>query len=202
MVQFVEATGNTVEEALENALKKANIKLEEARYEVLSINPPKVRVFIDATELDFIEDTIRALLEKLGAIKPQIMIEVMEQNKFYINIRTKNLDSFLIGREGKILRELSHLISVMLKKHMPDATFIVDVASYKRRRERYLINKAIATAKLVKQTGLEYTLDPMEASERNKVKEALSKIEGIRVYMVGRGKEARLVIAPLDKKQE
>ena len=204
MPRYIEGTGNTIEEAVKNALEKAGFDInEEVEYELVSENPLRVRVYLkrELPELDVIEEEVKKFIEKIGG-KATVFIEIMEPNKYYVNIKTRRLDNLLIGKGGRVLREFSYLMAIILKKKMPEATFVIDVANYKRRRENYLINKAIATAKLALQTGREYTLDPMEASERRKVKEALKGIEGIRVYTVGRGRDIRLVISPLKKVEE
>ncbi len=204
MPRYIEGTGNTIEEAVKNALEKAGFDInEEVEYELVSENPLRVRVYLkrEFPELDMVEEEVKKFIEKMGG-RATVFIEIMEPNKYYVNIRTRRLDNMLIGKEGKVLREFSYLMSIILKKKLPEATFVIDVAGYKRRRERYLINKAIATARQALETGMEYTLDPMEASERRKVKEALREIDGIRVYTVGRGRDIRLVIAPLKKERD
>lgn len=197
-MRYIEETGKTVDEALENALEKAGIAHKGAKYEILSEGlgrgPAKIRLYTDLEEMDSIEEVLKTFLEKLGA-RAEIVIEA-KRKKYYVNVKTRGFDSVLIGRNGKNLGAVEFLLHRMLRKKYPNIQVELDVADYKRRRREFLINKAKAVARRVKETGREMHMDPLPPRERNIVRDTLRKDKDVHVYTVGRGGEIILVIAP------
>ncbi len=198
-MRYIEEEGKTVEEALEKALRKAGIERSEARFEIinegLSGEPAKIRLYLDDEDFDIIEETIKEFFGKLG-IKVEVEIEPKRRRKFYVNIHTRGYDSVFIGKGGKNLAALEHLINLLIKRKKKDLIVDLDVSGYKRRHKEFLINKAKAIAKRVKETGMEMRFDPLEPDERRLVRDVLRRDKKIRVYQVGRGDNVILVIAP------
>jgi len=197
-MKFIEEEGNTVEEALEKALKKVGVAREEAKFEVVrdggSGEAARIRLYIETEEIDFIEETTKKFLQKLGT---QGSVEIHPLRKGYaVNITTRGFDSLLIGKGGRTLEALEHILGLIVKRKYPEITLDVDVSNYKKRRKEFLINKALAIAKRVKETGKEMRMDPLSPVERRIVREALKRDKAIRTYTVGRGDDLILVIAP------
>ena len=197
-MRYIEEEGRTVEEALEKALEKAGIARSEARFEVvnegLGDEPARVRLYQDAKELDLIEDLIK---EFLGILTSRVDVEIEPRKKgYYVNIHTRGYDSALIGRGGKTLEALEYLINLMLRRKKPNLQVELDISHYRERRKEFLKNKALAVARRVKETGKEMRIDPLTPEERKLVRDTLRKDRSIRVYLVGRGGEATLVVAP------
>ncbi|MEO0145124.1 MAG: hypothetical protein ABIL49_07740 [candidate division WOR-3 bacterium] len=195
-MEFVEETDLTVERALKKALEKLKADINEVKYVILKKDPVVIRVYRKTQEIQKMEELLKEFLEKLGTVgKIQIIPE--SKNVIYINIKTKDLDDVLIGRDGKNLDELGYLLGAIFKRKFGEKfKFIFDVSNYKKRRESYVVNKAIALAKLSIQNKLEYTLDPLKGKERRLVIEALRKMDGIEIRTVGKGKNAKIVIVP------
>jgi len=197
-MRYIEEEGKTVEEALEKALEKSGIERSEARFEVLSEGVggrlARIRLYLEAEELDFIESTVKEFLDKLGT-RGEVEIEPMKK-KYYVNIHTRGYDSALIGRGGKTLEALDYLLNLMLKRKKPDINITLDVSRYKKRKREFLLNKAKAIARRVKETGREMRMDPLSPEERRLVRDALRKDKEIRTYTVDRSGELILIIAP------
>ncbi len=198
-MRYIEEEGKTVEEALEKALRKAGIERSEARFEIinegLTGEPAKIRLYLDDEDFDIIEETIKEFFGKLG-IKVEVEIEPKRRRKFYVDIHTRGYDSVFIGKGGKNLAALEHLINLLVKRKKKELNIDLDVAGYKRRHKEFLINKAKAIAKRVKETGMEMRFDPLEPEERRLVRDVLRRDKKVRVYQVGRGDNVILVIAP------
>ncbi len=197
-MRYIEERGRTVEEALEKALQRAQIDPSDAVYEVVrdgsSGGPALVRLYTEIPELETIEQVVTEFFEKLGG---KVEIEVMpKRTKYYVDIRTRNFDSLLIGKGGKTLEALDYLLNLMIRRKLPDITVEVDVSGYKERKRQFLINKALAIARRVRETGREMRMDPLTLRESRLVRNALKKEKGIRTYTVGRGDQKVLVIAP------
>ncbi|MCS7245891.1 MAG: hypothetical protein N2504_05310 [candidate division WOR-3 bacterium] len=195
-MEFVDEEATTVEKAVKNALAKLNANIGDVRYVVLKREPIIVRVYKKFKELEDIEEFLNEFFQKIGT-DGKITIYPESKSTLYINIKTKGMDKVLIGKNGKTLEELNYLLKLIFKRKFgAKLRFIFDINGYKKKREEYLVNKAIATAKLAIENKLEYTLDPLNNYERRIVISKLSKMEGIRIERVGRGKNMRLVVVP------
>jgi len=195
-MEFVDESDITIEKAIKKALSKLQVDINSVKYVIIKKDPIVVRVYKRTEEIEKIENFIKELFQKLGT-KGKFQIIPQDKNTIYINMKTADLDSVLIGKDGKVLQELNYLLNLMLKKSFPkNFKFIFDISSYKKKREEYIINKAIATAKLAIENKLEYTLDPIKGYEKKLVIEALKSIKGIRIEKVGKGKRTKLVIVP------
>jgi len=151
MRRYIEEEGRTVEEALEKALQKGGVDKAEARFEVLypgdQERPARVRLYLDAEELDIIESVTREFLEKLGT-RGEIEIKPSKKG-YYVNVTTRGYDSVLIGREGRTLEAFEHLLRLMIQRRKHDIDIELDVSHYRERKRQLLINKAKAVAKRV-----------------------------------------------------
>jgi len=113
-------------------------------------------------------------------------------------VRTRRWDGLLIGRAGATLRSLQQVVHAILQRRYPKMpAVIVDVGGYKQRRENFLRKKAMAIARIVKESGHEMMFDPLTDKERRIVEQALAGIEGVRSYTIGTGYRKNVIIAPM-----
>lgn len=196
--RFYDAEGKTVEEAVKKAQEALDMVGRSLRYVVMSDGtgnrPAMIRVFLNLEEVELIENLINEFFEKLG-VKPKIYM-IPRQKRYYVNIITKIYDSVLIGKNGETLKELDYLLSILIRRKKPNLHLTVDVNGYRERRKRFLINKTLAIAKQVKETGREMSLDPLTDYELRIVKDALKKEKGVVLRTVGKEPNITYVIAP------
>jgi spoIIIJ-associated protein len=117
--------------------------------------------------------------------------------RIHSNLITRKSDQLLIGRKGETLNALEHILYQAFKRRFPDFKLRLDISGYKKKRNSYLMHKARALAKFVKETKREITFDYVNEDEERIVRQALRREKGIKVYVVGRGEKRNLVIAPL-----
>jgi len=135
-MEFVDESDITIEKAIKKALNKLQIDINSAKYVIIKKDPIVVRVYKRTEEIEKIENFIKELFQKLGT-KGKFQIIPQDKNTIYINIKTTNLDSVLIGKDGKVLEELNYLLNLMLKNLLPkNLKFIFDINSYRKKRER------------------------------------------------------------------
>jgi len=195
-MEFIDETGIKVEDAIKKALEELKLDKNEIKFVIIRKEPLLVRVYKKTKEIEEIENFLKEFFKKFGT-KFKIQIYPEDKKTLYINIKTQDLDNVLIGKDGKTLQELSYLLEVLLRRKFNfELKYVFDVNNYKKKREEYIINKAIATAKLALENKLEYTLDPLSAYETRLVISELKKINGIRIEKRGRGRNTRLVIIP------
>lgn len=208
-----EATGATVEEAINAALAELGISGDQAVVEVVSRPSSalpgetvsggtlaKVRV----TEVDAhtarARATLEELLEKMG-IAAHVAVRSPRAGSVsqppVLDITGDDL-GLLIGWRGETLRALQTVVNLMMGDEAPDTgrRIILDVERYRARREDQVREMALRLANRVKRTGQRYTLDPMHAYERRAIHLALSDDSGVRTESSGKEPARRVVIHP------
>lgn len=116
-----------------------------------------------------------------------------------INLRGEG-ESSLIGHHGRGLDALQYLIANSLAHiYKQTVRVVLEVNGYRENRQDYLASLGRRTAEQVLETGQEIELEPMPASERRIVHNAIGEIGGVETESVGEGKERRIVIRPGNK---
>ncbi|MDI9498544.1 MAG: RNA-binding cell elongation regulator Jag/EloR [Bacillota bacterium] len=105
----------------------------------------------------------------------------------------------VIGRRGDTLNALQYLTSLTVNRACEGHIYVtVDVAGYRARRERSLIDLAERTAGRVLEVGKEYVMEPMTAAERRIIHTALQDWPGIRTESEGEEPNRSVIIIPTD----
>lgn len=221
----VEASGKTIDEAIENALTELGAERDEVDYEVLS--EPKggilgvggaearVRVWLleeerqpGEEEAEYIEDeaeiaaqTLDKLLALMG-IEADVSIRDPETPGDGLGMAKAVLDvegddlGLLIGRRGETLASLQYLLNLMMSRQFGEhMMFTVDIEGYRRRRERQLNSLARRMADQVKRTRRPVTLEPMPANERRIIHLALAEDRLVQTSSVGEGDDRKVSIS-------
>ncbi len=103
----------------------------------------------------------------------------------------------LIGRRGDTLSSLQYLVNLIVgRKLKAKASFGVDVAGYRRRREQSLKSLAEHMAERVRATHQVMTLEPMPPNERRIVHLALAQDETVITESIGEGENRKVIIRP------
>jgi spoIIIJ-associated protein len=193
---------------LEDAIKKGLIELSleekgQMEWEVLSSEEGgTVRLKVKKKEVkpksspkeELVRKEINTMLEKLGTTG-KIRIE-KDQDKLYVDIRTKDMDGMLIGKSGKNLESFQHLLSRIIHTKDNSIELVIDIAGYRRKKERTLTTRAKAFAQEVKRSKREYIFQPLPPSLRRSIHLAVSDIKGVRTYTIGDTELKKVVIAP------
>ena len=124
-----------------------------------------------------------------------------EERKDHVRYHIEGPDmGVLIGRRGSTLNALQFLIGVInARKKLVDYRVVVDVESYRDRREKQLIDQAKRDAKKVARDGEEMALAPMSAAERRVIHMALADWDDVVTYSEGKDPDRCVVIAPADE---
>ncbi len=205
----VEATGKTVEKALEKGLQILKARIDEVEIKILDAGQKGVLSIFGSRDArirvtrkksgsgveEIVDEIARGIMECLD-VNYRIFAEESDGTT-YINIETAGVDGLLIGRKGDTLTSLQHLIGRIVSKKMGGyQRLTLDVGGYLRNRHEILRQKALKAADKVKKTNHELTLEPMLAAERRIVHMALADTEGISTYTVGNGDLRKVCISP------
>ncbi len=201
-----EATGRTLDEAVESALASLGIKKNNAEIEVLEkptqgllgiIGSKGARVVVRA-KMDP-PQYLQAYLQKmLQFMNVEGSVSVAEDDdKLESEISGSDV-GILIGRRGKTLSDLQYLLNVVMRRQFSglDKMVVLDIENYRSRREKTLTQLAQNVARKVIQDGREQALEPMTPQERRIIHLALHDTPGITTYSDGAEPYRKVIVAP------
>lgn len=217
-MEGVDASGKTVEEAIEKALaelglERAQVEVEvvkEGRAGILGIGGEEARVVVRPRATAVLEgEDVKCAVEVLEALLAHLKVEAAVHVRLPetpgdgVGLVTAVLDvsgddlGILIGRRGDTLASLQYIVNLIVGRKLKTKTaFGIDVEGYRRRREQSLKNLALRMADRVKSSGQTMTLEPMPPNERRIVHLALAKDASVITESIGEGENRKVVIYP------
>jgi len=210
--QGIEIEAPNLEEAIKKGLEELSLKeKEQMEWEVLSKEeeggtvklkvkkkeetPVKPEAEAVSPKKELILKEINTMMEKLGT-SGKVRIEEEEDGKLYVDIRTKDMDGMLIGKSGKTLESFQHLLSRIIHSKDNSINLVIDIAGYRRKKEKTLTTRARAFAYEVIRSKREYIFQPLPPSLRRSIHLTVSGIKGVRTYTIGDSELKKVVIAP------
>ena len=185
--------GKTKEEAIQNAtveLQEVETNLIIKELETIKgglFKSPKVEIeVIEIREVvKYIKDYIVKLIKDLGF---QANVEIKNKETVPTYTIYSDNDALLIGKNGKNLKALSVVVNQHINKEIGKTyKFIIDINSYKEKREKQLEQLARRVAREVANTKIEVKMDSMNSYERRIIHNALTNNK--RVFTESEGEE-------------
>ncbi len=204
MEKIVEATGKTIEAAIDTALEQLQVDRDKVSVEVLEKPKPgflglggtlaRVKVTLEESHIDRAEGYVRGLLQHMRSpARP----ESTEKSDGSLYIELIGGDSgTLIGRRGETLDAIQHLTRQYVNRASETPVrIIIDVEHYREKRTAALERLAQKVAMKVQREHRSVMLEPMNAYERHVIHTALQSMEGISTYSVGEDPRRQVVVA-------
>ncbi len=201
-----EATGKTVDEAVEKALTKLGIQKDNARIEILDEpssgilglignKDARVKVLPVKTAAQYLKEYLSELLDMM-AIRGTVWIDE-DDEKLEADIAGNDV-GVLIGRRGRTLGDLQYLLNIIVRRQFPglNKMVVIDVEQYRIRREKTLTQLARSVAKKVSDGGYEQALEPMTPQERRIIHLALQEYPDVTTYSSGQEPFRKVIVAP------
>lgn len=142
---------------------------------------------------DFAKKYLEDILSFFGlniSIETHVSDDVIE-----LKVPSTFLNGFLIGSRGDTLRSLQFLVSTTLRNKNADIHRVnIDIADYKAQRADRLVSKITIILDEVKETGKTRHLEPMNASDRRVVHQAVATYPELTTESEGEGRERHIVI--------
>lgn len=204
-MSWVEASGNTLEEAVQEALDQLGAERREVEIEVLDsgskgflgiIGNKLARVRI---RRKIAPDT--AIGEFLGRVVQAMGLDVEfkvlpGEEHWRVNFEGRDV-RILIGRRGETLNALQLLTSLAINRRLGDRVrLIMDAEGYRERREETLQRLAGRLTERVQRTGREVILEPMSPNERRVIHMALQDNPWVETGSTGEEPYRKVVISP------
>lgn len=159
------------------------------------------------SDLDELATVARETLEELlGTMGIAARVSVRDRRLLYLadddppttalDVNGRNL-GVLIGRKGETLAALQYIVNLMVNKQMGEWTrVLIDVESYRRRREESLEGLAQRIAYRVAQSRRAVTLEPMPPNERRVIHMVLRDNPDVATESSGEGEARKVTIMP------
>ncbi len=192
----------TKEEAISNATidlqeTQDNLiikELEEIKGGLFKSKKVEIEVVERREVIKYIKEYIQNLLKNLGFTTN---IEIKNKDEIPTYTIYSDNDALLIGRNGKNLKALTIVTSQHILNELgKNFKFIIDINSYKEKREKSLEYLAKKVAREVANTKIEAKLDSMNSYERRIIHNTLTNNK--KVYTESEGEEPNryVVIKP------
>ena len=194
--------GKTLEEAKEQAkidLQEVEENLiikqeEEIKGGLFKSKKIEIEVIEKREVVKYIKEYLVKLLKNLGF---QVNIEIKNKEAIPTYLIYSDNDALLIGKNGKNLKALTIVTSQHILNELgKNFKFIIDINSYKEKREKSLEYLAKKVAREVANTKIEAKLDSMNSYERRIIHNTLTNNK--KVYTESEGEEPNryVVIKP------
>lgn len=214
MLNYIfESEGKTKSEAEEIALQTLRLTEGEVRFETVdpgksgflgltSKKPAIVRAYTVSKDIPaekIIHGVMLTLLKKMG-IDAEVVGMGDVDGKIYIELGSPD-SGILIGKRGSTLDALQFIINLMVdSKIRHGRKIILDIESYRDKREMALVRLSRSIASGVAKTGKSRLLEPMNPYERRIIHMALQKDEKVFTRSEGNGTYKRVrVISMKDR---
>lgn len=204
---WVEVTGRTVEEALEEASRRFNVNKADLKSETveegskgflgIGSKPARVRISLKGSAVPTFAEGVLSRLLRGMSLPDKVKIQKDEDGNTVLNIQGPSSGT-LIGRHGHTLEALQYLVSKTVQRVTGDerSIVIVDVENYLERQKDKLKELALNLAQKAKETGVEIPMRPMSSKDRRVVHLALKDHEHVTTESRGEGLRRKVVIVP------
>jgi spoIIIJ-associated protein len=209
-VQELEASGKSVEQAIQKALDKLGVSRDQVDVVILSEGKPGmlgvggedarilVRMLVsdDSKESQLAQvarEVLEGLLSMMGI---SASVAQIDTDPVTLNIRGDDL-GILIGRRGQTLASLQYVVRILVSHRSKGwLPVVIDVEEYKQRRYRALQVLANRMAERVKEKKVPFVLEPMPAYERRIIHLTLAEHPDVTTQSVGQDEARKVVIVP------
>jgi spoIIIJ-associated protein len=219
----VETEGDTIETAIESALRllgapreKITVEiLAEPRKGILGFGSQKAKIRAELRKVGVpqtapspppietpmaVEKARRTLEEILRRMGVKASVEEKTSAKgdeIVLEIRADN-SGLLIGRKGQTLEALQYLLTRLVGERQggEGPHIVVDIENYRERRRRSLEDMALRLGEKAKRQRKAVTVDALSAADRRIVHAALEDDPWVSTKSLGQGSYRRLLIIP------
>ena len=204
-MDFVEAKGKTVDEAIFKGLEQMGLSLDEVEIEIVHEGGKGIfglgkNAVVHLAKKQPVqaekgapEAFLSGLFERMG-VEAECAAVVEDEKALKIEITGKDT-AVLIGRRGDTLDALQYLTGLAVNKGREDyKKIMLDAENYREKRERTLEKLAKRLANTVAKTGKPITLEPMNPYERRILHATLQNHPRVETVSEGEEPYRRVVI--------
>lgn len=197
----IEATGKTVELAVESALQQLELTAQDVDVVVLNegglFKGAKVLVSQKLSEAEKVQVFLANVVDKMGFTGYSVNMTTEGESIHIDIVNESGEDSNIIGYRGEVLDSLQYLASLILNGDKGSyQRVVVDSEGYRVRREKTLVKLAKNLEQKVKRTNQPVKLEPMNPFERRVIHTTLQDSQYVSTESDGNGNGRHVVISP------
>ena len=209
-MKVLDIEGKTVDDATKKAMAQLGIHdssqlkievIDEGKSGIFGFGvsrPSKIRVYYNENKMDvgdITKEILHSIFNKMeidGHVK-----DIKEgENKVYIELDSEH-SGLVIGKRGRTLEALQFLVNLMVNHQTEtDKKIILDIESYRAKREKALKRMSKEIALKVVRTGRPWTLEPMNPFERRLIHLTLQNDTRVTTRSEGQGVYRKVRISP------
>lgn len=204
MMDWVEISAKTVDEALTKALIKLETNSENIDYEIIEkesngilglfSKPAKIRVKVKESVDNIAVSFLKSIFEAMNIEAFVKVVYIQEENTLDIDVSGEDM-GVLIGKRGQTLDSLQYLTSLVVNKESGSYVKVkLDTENYRARRKETLENLARNISYKVKRTRKSVSLEPMNPYERRVIHSVLQNDKYVETHSEGDDPFRRVVI--------
>ncbi len=209
-MNVLEVEGKTIDDATKKALAElgiddaSKIKIEvidEGKSGIFGFGvsrQAKIRVFFSDTDVDIVSSAKEILTNIINKMGIEVKIKDIKEgsNRVYIEIESAQ-SGLIIGKQGKTLEALQFLVNLIVSnKSKSDKKIILDIESYREKREKALRRLSKDIAHKVIRSGKPWTLEPMNPFERRLIHLTLQNDSRVSTKSEGEGIYRKVKVSP------
>ncbi|MBN2401642.1 MAG: protein jag [Spirochaetes bacterium] len=213
-MNVLEVEGKTVDDAAKKALAElgiddaSKIKIEvvdEGKSGILGFGvsrQAKIRVYYSDSDADLVSSAKEVLINIINKMGIEVKIkDIIEgSNRIYIEMDSGQ-SGLIIGKQGKTLESLQFLVNLIVSnKTQSDKKIILDIESYREKREKALRRLSKDIAHKVIRTGKPWTLEPMNPFERRLIHLTLQNDSRVSTKSEGEGIYRKVKVSPSSRR--
>jgi len=214
-MKVLDVEGKTIDDAKKKAMVELGIDdpstvkievIDEGKTGIFGFGvsrPAKVRISYSEDDLDVVQSSneiILNILEKMG-IKGKLRDLREDNSRIYIELESE-YSGLIIGKQGKTLEALQFLVNLIVnhKTGNEKKRIILDIESYRAKREKALRKLSREIAFKVINTGKPWSLEPMNPFERRLIHLTLQKESRVTTESEGQGIYRKVKIYPANSR--
>jgi spoIIIJ-associated protein len=162
------------------------------------VNREEVNPVTLETQVRITEDFAKGLVQAFGYEAVTSTATADDHESAEVRIDGGEL-GLLIGPKGRTLSAINEISRAVVLRQLdsaPEGRVHVDISGYRQRRREALERFARSVAEEVVSSGRAKALEPMSASDRKIVHDAVGEIDGVSTSSEGEEPSRRVVIAP------
>ena len=207
-MKYLEAKGDSIDAAVESALRELGMTRDDVSVEVLQQpksgflgfgkEPAIVRVSYEVTPTGRAVDFLQGLLVRFGTPAQIHASENVEERTISLTLSGENMNA-VIGHHGDTLDAIQYLVNIVTNRKEDERWRVtVDTENYRAKREESLAALAHKTAQKALKYRKPVGLEPMNPHERRTIHATLQEVEGVTTYSVGTEPNRKVIVAPAD----
>lgn len=199
MPKQIEASGKTVEQAIEKGLSELNLTIDQVDVTVLNEGGFLKRIKVLVSQKVSEQETAQVFVEKLlDHMRLKFIVEP-EENPESVKLNLIGTDSSaILGQRGEVLDAIQTLATQVVNKNKTDVykRVVLDCDGFRAKRDTVIIQMAKNLEGKVNKSRRPTRLEPMNPYERRLIHATLQESTLVETKSEGLGKDRYVIIYP------